>query len=107
MSHALKRIQELEQVAHFQRVQHIWFHEDHTEVYKSGGNLKYYPSPTAQKLKTAFDDASGVVAGVMGPFGSGKSTMTMHQLVREACLMPVWYNNRRRCRMAFIRNRSE
>lgn len=86
--------------------QHIWFHEDHTEVYRSEGNLKYFPSPTAIELERAVLEDGENVTCVMGPFGSGKSTMMMHFLVKETCNMPVWSGGRRRARAAFIRNTS-
>ena len=42
----------------------------------------------------------------MGPYGSGKSTICVNQIVRHACSMPVWRSGRRRAKWLIIRNTS-
>ena len=43
---------------------------------------------------------------IMGPYGSGKSTWALTEIVKRTCAVPVWYGNRRRSRWAIVRNTS-
>lgn len=43
---------------------------------------------------------------IMGPYGSGKSTWAVTEIVRRACGMPTWYAGRRRSRWGIVRNTS-
>lgn len=102
-----KRIQNLEKSSKQKSQQHIWFFEDHTQVYAVDefGNQKnkiYIPSNTGEIF--AKDDS--FVQLVKGPYGSGKTTMVLHKLVKKACEMPYWYNGRRKARALIIRNTS-
>lgn len=82
--------------------QHIQFEEEKTTLFTSENPLLYIPSPTAVK----FHDTESFVNLVIGPYGSGKSTMCIHHIVRNACSMPAWNNGRRRARWAIVRNTS-
>lgn len=43
---------------------------------------------------------------IMGPYGSGKSTWALTEIVKRACGVPRWSNGRRRSRWAIVRNTS-
>jgi len=43
---------------------------------------------------------------IMGPYGSGKSTWAVTEIVRRACAVPVWHSGRRRSRWGIVRNTS-
>lgn len=43
---------------------------------------------------------------IMGPYGSGKSTWAISEIVKRACGVPVWNNGRRRSRWGIVRNTS-
>jgi len=84
------------------RAQHISFREEGTFIHASDKDRIYVPTTTG---KLAHDDSS-FVRLIMGPYGSGKSTWCIHEIVRRTCAMPVWYNGRRRARWAIVRNTS-
>lgn len=82
--------------------QHIAFQEKHTEIYTGNATKIYIPTPTGY---IAHGDDT-FVRCVMGPFGSGKSTWCIQEIVRRAADMPVWHNGRRRSRWGIVRNTS-
>lgn len=82
--------------------QHIIFNKKETIVYGSDKNKIYIP--TATGLVGHSDDS--FVRLIMGPYGSGKSTWCIHEIVRRTCAMPRWFNGRRRARWAIVRNTS-
>lgn len=82
--------------------QHIQFNERETIIYGRDKNRIYVPNHTAK----LFHDSNTFINLVMGPFGSGKSTLCINHIVRCACAMPVWHNGRRRSRWAIVRNTS-
>src|SRR6185503_20143949 len=44
---------------------------------------------------------------IMGPYGSGKSTWCINEIVRRSCNMPHWYKGHiRRSKWAIVRNTS-
>jgi hypothetical protein len=104
MTSLKSRIKALEELNQQKEAQHIWFREGCVEVYRSEGNLIYYPSKTALKFNNILGDDTKAVTLVMGAFGSGKSTMEMQFVVKHASMMPRWHAGRRRARWAFIRN---
>lgn len=97
-----KRLSSLEARRLQQTNVHISISNEKTVIY--GPNIKkiYIPTPTGF---TAHCDDS-FVRGIMGPFGSGKSTWAAHEIVRRCCAMPYWSNGRRRARWAIVRNTS-
>ncbi len=102
-----KRVRDLEQSRHIKTIQHVIFNEDHTQIYATNDfgvqqNRIYYPSTTGRE----FEKDDSFVQLVMGPYGSGKTTMCLHKMVRKACEMPVWSNGRRKSRWIIIRNTS-
>ncbi len=83
--------------------QHIWMKsKNETIIYGPDKNQTYIPSPTGIQ----FHDSNSFVTLVMGPVGSGKSTMCLHEIVRRSCRMPAWDNGRRRSRWLIVRNTS-
>ncbi len=60
--------------------------------------------PTGTGLKAHRDNS--FVRLIMGPYGSGKSTWGITEIVKRACEMPIWINGRRRSRWAIVRNTS-
>lgn len=82
--------------------QHIEFRENETVIYTSEQERIYVPTPTGK----AFHDSNNFVNLVIGPYGSGKSTMCVQHIVRRACAMPVWSSGRRKSRWAIVRNTS-
>lgn len=83
-------------------IQHIQFEKDHTIIFGSEKNRIYKPSVTGD----LFGKDETFVQLVMGPYGSGKSTMCIHKIVEQACKMPKWHNGRRRSKWLIIRNTS-
>jgi hypothetical protein len=82
--------------------QHITFEESRTIIHAGAQDKIYVPSNTGKR----FADSDGFVDLVMGPYGSGKSTMCVQRIVRSTCNMPKWFNGRRRSRWAIVRNTS-
>jgi hypothetical protein len=85
-----------------QHPHHVLLDKDKTLFYSDGDDKVYIPSPTGK----LFHEDDSFVRLVMGPFGSGKSTMCSNEIVRRACKMPVWSAGRRRSRWGIIRNTS-
>lgn len=82
--------------------QHILFDKDETRIYASDKEKIYIPNPTGK----LFHADNTFVQLVMGPYGSGKSTICVNKIVRHACDMPKWRNGRRRAKWLIIRNTS-
>jgi hypothetical protein len=82
--------------------QHIQFNENETILYGLQTDKIYVPNATA----SLFHADDSFVKLVMGPYGSGKSTLCINEIVRRACNMPAWSNGRRRSRWAIVRNTS-
>lgn len=85
-----------------QDVQHIFFGKDETTIYAADKNKVYIPNATGELFHS--DDT--FVQLIMGPYGSGKSTICVNKIVQHACSMPVWFNGRRRAKWLIIRNTS-
>ncbi len=62
----------------------------------------YIPTTTGR----VFHDDDSFVRVIMGPYGSGKSTLSITEIVTRACGMPVWSSGRRRSRWGIVRNTS-
>ncbi len=82
--------------------QHISICDERNEIYASQKNKIYVPTPTG--LSAHHDDS--FVRLIMGPYGSGKTTWCLNEIVRRACGMPAWSNGRRKSRWAIVRNTS-
>src|ERR1700733_589365 len=81
---------------------HITFLDDRTIIHASDKDKVYIPSATGE----LFSRPKPFVDLVMGPYGSGKSTMCVQRIVRSACEMPKWDNGQRTSRWAIVRNTS-
>jgi hypothetical protein len=102
-----QRVLNLEKSSHIKSQDHIWFYDDRTEIYSTNENGRqknrlYIPSSTGE----LFDKDDSFVQLVMGPYGSGKTTMCLHKIVKMASMMPKWSNGRRKSRWIIIRNTS-
>jgi len=71
-------------------------------IHASGQNKRYNPTTTGH---VAHNDDS-FVRVIMGPYGSGKSTWAVTEIVRRACEAPRWHAGRRRSRWGIVRNTS-
>lgn len=98
----LRRLEELEQGFDRREHQHIAFGDDRTLIHSQDKNKIYIPSETGKQ----FEKSDAFVNLVIGPYGSGKTTMCLQRLVKAACNMPYWHNGRRRARALIIRNTS-
>lgn len=103
-----QRVLDLEKSVEIKSQQHIWFYDDRTEVYSTDEygkqkNKVYIPSETGKLYE---NDWNSFVPLAMGPYGSGKTTMALHKIVKSASLMPAWSNGRRKSRGLIIRNTS-
>lgn len=97
----INRLDRLETSNSRQLAQHITFESDRTIIHGDPDKI-YIPSPTGHSFHT---DPSFIKL-VMGPYGSGKSTMCIHTIVQQVCAMPYWFNGRRKARWAVVRNTS-
>lgn len=96
------RLRALLQSEELKQFQHISISENRTEIYSSDVNRIYIPSPTGIE----FEKDNSFVSLVMGPYGSGKTTMCINKIVKRACDMPAWSSGRRKSRWIIVRNTS-
>lgn len=82
--------------------QHIEFKDKETIIYGRPQNKIYIPTATGE----LFHHDDTFIKLIMGPYGSGKSTLCINEIVRRVCAMPKWCNGRRRARWAIVRNTS-
>ena len=82
--------------------QHITHLEDRTIIHAQDGDKVYIPTSTG----SIYHNDDSFVRLVMGPYGSGKSTLCINEIVRRTCAMPKWYKGRRRAKWAIVRNTS-
>ncbi len=85
-----------------QDAQHVEFKGKETILYASDKNKLYIPNATGE----LFHADNTFVQLIMGPYGSGKSTICVNKIVQHACSMPRWHNGRRRAKWLIIRNTS-
>ncbi|SRR5579872_5748674 len=85
-----------------QDAQHIWHHKTHTLIHSTDKQLIYVPNASG----SIFHADDTFVKLIMGPYGSGKSTICINEIVRRACAMPRWNKGRRRSKWLIIRNTS-
>lgn len=85
-----------------QHAQHVTWLEDKTIIHTVDQDRLYIPNATG----SAFHSDNTFVRVVMGPYGSGKSTLCLNEIVKRACAMPRWSSGRRRSRWGIFRNTS-
>ena len=84
-------------------IPHILINDEKTIIYAGQEKKIYIPTPSGNIGHR--DDS--FVRCIMGPYGSGKSTWAINDIVRRASKMPRWAEgNRRRSRWGIIRNTS-
>lgn len=101
-SEIAKRIKKLEEAKRNNVHCDILIEQERLVIYANDGDKIYIPSATGVK----FHNDDSFVRVVMGPYGSGKTTKCLAEIVRRACRGPVWHNGRRRSRYAIVRNTS-
>jgi len=85
------------------REQHHVLIENHSmTLYNNSNDRIYIPTATGK----IFHEDDSFVKVIMGPYGSGKSTLCQAHVVQSVCNMPRWSNGRRKARWAFVRNTS-
>lgn len=107
-----RKIEELESVVGRTNEQHVWVTDTHIQI--GGKNLLtdfnlnqlpsgvriYFPPPSGVVLH----EASAVFKAMMGPFGSGKSTCCIFEMLQHAIAMPECTDGIRRSAWVVIRN---
>ena len=84
-------------------VPHIRFEQEQTVILSVNEKPRVYkPNSTGKQ----FGADNTFVQLIMGPYGSGKSTMCIQKIVEKTCAMPKWSNGRRRAKWLIIRNTS-
>lgn len=97
-----RRIAMMEESRQKGSVRHITFEDDRTIIHATDEDKIYIPTHTGE----IFHADDSFVRIIMGPYGSGKSTLSIFEIVRRACAMPVWHSGRRRSRWGIVRNTS-
>lgn len=98
----LKRIEAIEERRNKGVVRQITIDDTRMVIHAKGQDKLYVPTSTGH---IAHSDDS-FVRVIMGPYGSGKSTWAVTEIVRRACSVPVWHAGRRRSRWGIVRNTS-
>jgi hypothetical protein len=93
---------DIEVSQHIALQRHLMFEGDNLHIYGSHKNILYIPNKTG----LAIQNNNTFVQLVIGPYGSGKSSMCINKIVRQACLMPKWDKGERRLKCLIIRNTS-
>lgn len=97
-----KRIASIEESRRKGVEKQITLTDDRMIIHAKEQDKLYIPTSTGA---IAHDDNS-FVRVIMGPYGSGKSTWALTEIVRRACGVPVWHSGRRRSRWGIVRNTS-
>lgn len=102
LSDCKNRFAKISSQRNHESIPHIKFNGKEAIIYGHDKNKIYIPNPSGE----LFHDDDSFVKLIMGPYGSGKSTICIHQIVRHACTMPIWKSGRRRAKWLIIRNTS-
>jgi hypothetical protein len=102
LNHVLRGTRELLEKAQLQRFQHYEQTPTQAIIHGIPDNRIYIPTVTGN----AFHHDDTFIRLIMGPYGSGKSTACVNEIVRRAVAMPKWKNGRRRSKWAIVRNTS-
>jgi phage terminase large subunit len=102
LSSLQSRLEKIESGFNQRANRHITFEKDRTVIHAGDQDKIYIPTPTGK----LFHASTGFVDLVIGPYGSGKSTMCAQRIVESTCRMPRWDNGQRRSRWAVVRNTS-
>ena len=102
MSSFSQRIALLEASKHKENSKQITIENGSLIIHAKDQDKIYIPTTTGGR---AHSDNS-FVRIIMGPYGSGKSTWAVTEIVKRACNIPKWYAGRRRSRWGIVRNTS-
>lgn len=103
MSNSLNiRLKRLEKIITNVKTQHVKINKDFSIEFLDALKRVYYPSPTAR----FFHGSNMFVRHIMGPYGSGKSTICLMEILIRACNMPACLDGIRRSKIVIIRNTS-
>lgn len=97
-----RRIAEIEDMRRKGTERQLTINESGMVIHAKEQDKVYIPTATGG---CAHRDDS-FVRVIMGPYGSGKSTWAITEIVRRACEIPAWYSGRRRSRWGIVRNTS-
>jgi hypothetical protein len=101
MAISTARLQAIEESRKRKLRQDIFINYDSYEItFFCNHDRKYLPSETAK----AYHADESQFKGVMGPYGSGKTTFACMDLLIRACKMPKCYDGVRRARTLIFRN---
>jgi len=95
-------ITKLKQQTNRSVTKHVSIENDRTLIYGKQDIKEYIPTHTGNLAH--HDD--NFVRVIMGPYGSGKSTWAINEILQRSVEMPIWSNGRRRSRWAIVRNTS-
>lgn len=98
----LKKFNHYEDSLNKGSVKQLTLKKDRMIIHAKDKDKVYVPTPTGA-LAHNNDE---FVRVIMGPYGSGKSTWAISEIVKRACEIPVWNNGRRRSRWGIVRNTS-
>jgi hypothetical protein len=99
----IKRVERIDASKRALINRHIEHRGQETIIYASDKNKIYIPNATGK----LFHDDNTFIKLIMGPYGSGKTTICVNDIVKQACRMPYWTSTgRRRSKCLIIRNTS-
>ena len=97
-----KDIQQIKQQLSYASETHLTRDGFNLTYHTDDGDLIYKPTKTGQLFHECNDD----VRLILGPFGSGKTTSCLNDIVEWSCEMPLSRDGVRRSKFAIIRNTS-
>lgn len=100
MGLSVKRLEAVERAAKIQFQQDVKINYETWEIELLGSGKKYIPCETGKKFHADISN----VKYIMGPFGSGKTTIECFDLLIRACKMPRCKDGIRRIRTLICRN---
>lgn len=74
------------------------------KIAREGGFQLYNPNKTGSLFHQSTDSSDAFVRLEMGPFGSGKTTTCLQEIIMRNSAMPKWHNGRKRSKWALVRN---
>jgi hypothetical protein len=102
LSEMLKKANSWQARSEVRNKAHITILPDKTIIHGLIDDRVYIPSRTGK----IFHESANFIDLVIGPYGSGKSTMCAERIVRSACAMPAWSSGRRKSKWIIVRNTS-
>lgn len=97
-----KRVAQIEESRRKGTERQITINENQMVIHNVEQDKIYIPSRTGDLAH----NNDSFVRVIMGPYGSGKSTWAVTEIVRRACGVPKWHSGRRRSRWGIVRNTS-